>query len=231
MGQYIYQGHMGGLYCTDESQDWDDLYCEQCGDSDWELGYADSLEKAWELLKDETATFDDRKCLTCPHNEDYDYCDEHCEEMRHSGGYSLTYVMEFLAENFECKHLHEIYLVSRHTEEDGWVLVDCKPRGYDFGAAHTLPMEVCPFEEYVDMMAYGMTSLLDGPSKDLKEIATFKKKGKTIHIYECYEKLDEEYPNENWRDAASHKNNSWYGYMKKEDIKLVEGQKELEKYL
>ena len=161
MGKYIYEGHMGGLYCTDESQDWDDLYCEQCGDSDWELGYADSLEKAWEFLKDETATFDDRKCLTCPHNEDYDYCDEHCEEMRHSGGYSLTYVMEFLAENFECKHLHEIYLISRHTEEDGWVLVDCKPRGYDFGAAHALPMEVCPFEEYVDMLENRGESLED----------------------------------------------------------------------
>ncbi len=231
MGQYIYEGHMGGLYCTDDSQDWEDLYCEQCGDSDWELGYAETLEDAWRLLKDKTETFDDRKCLTCPHDGDFDYCNEDCEEYLHSGGYNLSYVMEFLFKNFECEHLHEIYLVSRHDEEEGWVLVNCSPRMSKFGEAHELPKLVCPFEEYVDMLAYGMRSILDGPSRDLKEIASFKKKGKTIHIYECYEKMDEEYPNENWREAASYRDNSWYGYMKKEEIKLVEGQKELEKYL
>lgn len=231
MGQYIYQGHMGGLYCTDESQDWESLYCEQCGDSDWELGYAETMEDAWKLLKNETATFDYRKCLTCPHDGDFDYCDENCEEMQHSGGYNLSYVMEFLFKNFECEHLHEIYLVSRHAEEEGWVLVNCSPRMSKFGEAHELPMQVCPFEEYVDMLAYSMTSILDGSSRDLKEIASFKKTGKTIHIYECIEEMDEEYPNENWREAASYRDDSWYGYVRKENIKLVETQKDLEKYL
>lgn len=231
MGNYIYEGHMGGLYCTDESQDYDDLYCEQCGDSDWELGYAETLEDAWNLLKNETATFDGRKCLTCPHDEDYDYCDEHCEDFSHSGGYDLSYVMEFLVENFECEIVHEIYLISRHNDEEGWVLVDCKPNGNKFGDAYALPMIVCPFEEYVDLLAYGMTNLLDGPAKDVKKLDSFKKKGKVVHIYECVEEMDEEYPNENWKDAASYKNNSWYGYMEKEKINLVEGQKELEKYL
>jgi hypothetical protein len=231
MGQYIYEGHMGGLYCTDDSQDWEDLYCEQCGDSDWEMGYAETMEDAWKLLKGNTSTFDDRKCDICPHHEDYAYCDNECEEYIHSGGYSLAYVMEFLFKNFECEHLHEIYLVSRHDEEEGWVLVNCSPRMSKFGEAHELPMQVCPFEEYVDMLAYSMTSILDGPSRDLKEIASFEEKNKTIHIYECYEKMDEEYPNENWREAASYRDNSWYGYMRKEEIKLVESQKGLEKYL
>ena len=32
---YIYECHMGGLYTSDEPLDYEDLYCEECGDSDW----------------------------------------------------------------------------------------------------------------------------------------------------------------------------------------------------
>ena len=35
---YLYEGHLGSLYLTDEKRDFKDLYCDQCGDSDWELG-------------------------------------------------------------------------------------------------------------------------------------------------------------------------------------------------
>lgn len=32
---YIYESHLGGnLYVTTYEQDYDDLYCEECGDSD-----------------------------------------------------------------------------------------------------------------------------------------------------------------------------------------------------
>ena len=51
---YIYQGHMGGLYTSDEPLDYEDLYCEECGDSDSLLGYAETKEEAWNLLKDDT---------------------------------------------------------------------------------------------------------------------------------------------------------------------------------
>ena len=51
---YIYQGHLGGLYTSDEPLDYDDLYCEECGDSDWLIGYAETREEAWNLLKDDT---------------------------------------------------------------------------------------------------------------------------------------------------------------------------------
>lgn len=231
MGQYIYESHMGGLYCTEYSQDFEDLYCEQCGDSDWELGYANNLEEAWKLLESNTATFDETVCDTCPHNDDYEYCDEHCEEYQHSGGYSLPFVMEFLVENFECKNLHYIYLISRHTDGKDWVLVDCDPRGFKFGERHALPKMVCPFEKYVPMMARSLTGFLDGPCKDLKEVAVRKTHNGFIHIYECIEEMDEEYPKENWKDAASYKDNSWYGYMLKDKVKLIDEQEELIKYL
>ena len=31
---YIYESHMGGLYTSYEPLDYEDLYCEECGDSD-----------------------------------------------------------------------------------------------------------------------------------------------------------------------------------------------------
>ena len=51
---YIYESHMGGLYTSDEPLDYEDLYCEECGDSDSLLGYAETKEDVWNLLKDET---------------------------------------------------------------------------------------------------------------------------------------------------------------------------------
>lgn len=231
MGKYIYESHMGGLYCTDYNQNYEDLYCEECGDSDWEVGYAETLEDAWNLLKDKTATFDDSKCESCPHNEDYDYCDEKCEDYQHSGGFSLSYVMEFLAENFDCKTSHQIYLISRHNDEKGWVLVDCDPRDFKFGERHALPHTVCALEEYVPIVARNMTAFLDGPAKDIKEIAVRKTHNGFIHIYECIEEMSDWCPKENWREVASYRDNSWYGYMRKEQIKLIDEQKELEQYL
>lgn len=48
---YIYDGHLYGLYTTECELDYDDLYCEQCGESDYFIGEADTKEEAWNLLK------------------------------------------------------------------------------------------------------------------------------------------------------------------------------------
>lgn len=51
---YIYENHLdGGLYTSDYELDYEDLYCEQCGDSDSYIGEAETREEAYELLKDE----------------------------------------------------------------------------------------------------------------------------------------------------------------------------------
>lgn len=68
---YIYQSHMGALYLSDTELDYEDLYCETCGDSDWLIGQADTKEKAWELLKENT-------------------------DIDGSGGWDYNYVQEFL---------------------------------------------------------------------------------------------------------------------------------------
>lgn len=73
---YIYEGHMGGLYVSDEPLDYEQIYCEMCGDSDWLIGYASNREEAWNLLKDDT-------------------------NINGSGGWDYEYIQEFLDENFE----------------------------------------------------------------------------------------------------------------------------------
>ena len=46
---YIYEDHLGGgCYCTDHELDYDELYCEQCGDSDRQV-FEGSL---WELERE-----------------------------------------------------------------------------------------------------------------------------------------------------------------------------------
>lgn len=59
----IYEGHMGWLYSSDELLDYEDLYCETCGDSDtldidgsggWDYEYVkDFIEANFEKDLDE----------------------------------------------------------------------------------------------------------------------------------------------------------------------------------
>lgn len=68
---YIYESHMGSLFVSDDILDYEQTYCETCGDSDFLLGYAETKEEAWELLKDNT-------------------------DINSSGGWNYEYVQEFL---------------------------------------------------------------------------------------------------------------------------------------
>ena len=95
---YIYESHMGSLYTSDTALDWEYLHCEQCGDTDWLIGYASTRAEAWDLLKDKTDTFDISMCEGCPHDGDDDYCDYECENYAHCGGWSYDYVQAFLNE-------------------------------------------------------------------------------------------------------------------------------------
>lgn len=45
MSVYVYEGHLGGLYTSDDYIPYDELYCEQCGDSDYEIGSFNTFEE------------------------------------------------------------------------------------------------------------------------------------------------------------------------------------------
>ena len=47
---YFYESHLGGIYYSEEALDYEYLYCEQCGDSDNELGYFETSDEAKESL-------------------------------------------------------------------------------------------------------------------------------------------------------------------------------------
>ena len=73
---YIYESHMGGLYTSDDILDYEDLYCEECGDSDGLIGYAETREEAWNLFKDD-------------------------KDIDGSGSWDYNYVQEFINSNWE----------------------------------------------------------------------------------------------------------------------------------
>ena len=73
---YIYEGHMGGLYTSDNVLDYEDTYCKTCGDSDWLIVHANTREEAWNLLKDDT-------------------------DIDGSGGWDYDYVQEFVNSNWD----------------------------------------------------------------------------------------------------------------------------------
>lgn len=72
---YIYEGHLGSLYTSDRELSFDELYCDQCGDCDWLIGYAATRSEAWDLLKDDV-------------------------DINNSGGWDFSYVQDFLDENW-----------------------------------------------------------------------------------------------------------------------------------
>lgn len=72
---YIYESHMGGLYTSYDELDYEQIHCESCGDSDWLIGYAETKQDAWKLLKDDT-------------------------DIDGSGGWDYKYIQDFL-DNWE----------------------------------------------------------------------------------------------------------------------------------
>lgn len=57
MTLYIYESHLGGFYYTNEKQDYESLYCEQCGDYDNYLGKAEDAHDVVEILRSEVELF------------------------------------------------------------------------------------------------------------------------------------------------------------------------------
>lgn len=229
MGKHIYEGHMGNFFATNEKWDYDQLYCETCGDSDTYIGYAENAEEAWKLLRPHTNTFDDSVCEGCEHKDDYDYCEEHCKEYEKSfGSYGVSYVMNFICEEFKPDNVHEIYLVCKKENHENYIFVNFKPMGHGFGEKHSLPYGVSLEPEFVDKTAKNLTMLLDEETKIVKPHIIKKDGKKTIHIFECIENEGE---NGEWQESASYHGDGWYGYTPIDNLKLIDKQKSIERIL
>lgn len=98
MGAYVYESHLSGYYTSDDYISSYNLYCEQCGDSDWCLGWYDTFRKFLEYNAD-----------------DIDADDE-------LGGYSLKFVIDNISQAFDdtltYKEAKEIVLANRTLDEE-----------------------------------------------------------------------------------------------------------------
>ena len=76
---YIYESHLGGLYINKNRIDRGLLYCDTCGNSDWEIG---NFKSAIDFLKIYANNID-------------------CGGDDNNGGYSINYVLETIKKDFK----------------------------------------------------------------------------------------------------------------------------------
>ena len=215
---YIYEGHMGTLLASKEKLNYEQLYCEQCNDSDTFLGIANNRNELWELLKDKTSTFDERKCHNCIHdaNCDYDYCDNHCEDYQHYGGWDYGFVMKFIYDVFpdEDNNMYFV-LLGKHADCDDMLFIN-----YD---NYSLP--ICPTNNRNAFpILDSMCMCFESPEMDsLKYVGDIKIGNNT---YICYSILTTELGKE-WKETASNYDDSWWGYCEIEEIKEKTNNKKL----
>lgn len=77
--KHLYESHLGGLYTSEDVLDYDELYCEQCDDSDTYLGSFETLADLWALIKDDCS-------------------------IDGSGGWSLQYIYPWIVAEFDLPH-------------------------------------------------------------------------------------------------------------------------------
>ena len=212
---YIYESHLGGLYTSDVKLSFDTLYCEECGESDTELGYYDDddLEKIWEAIKPY-----DMACIDC---EKRLSCDSDCEKLGSfsSHNVSLTYAMKFLDEIYNGPKTY-VALVVRNT--DGKIIVNFKPPGHDFGECHAIPTLFCLKPELEKKVAISLMPFVNKIIKEPELVRTFSSGENTYKLYECFVE-DKDEPDTAWRY-----DDGWYGYIHTDEYVPMKGYKFLD---
>jgi len=58
---FLYESHLGGYFASEEELEWEGLYCETCGDSDYLVGEYETKEEREKLLMDELWGYEDEE--------------------------------------------------------------------------------------------------------------------------------------------------------------------------
>ncbi len=233
---HIYESHMGGIFASSEPIPFEELYCEQCGDSDHEIGYVDDddPEAAWELL-----TPNDLVCIGCmdivnDENDSDEECDDACVNCTKvsscgiGGMYDLCYVMHFIEEVFQVDRRQRVYVIL--TNEDGAVYVqDAKED--DFFKKQVLLSCFCLKEDLASKIALSLIPAGYADPRKLKRIDTVTRNGATCYIFK-YESDHRDYIEKaEHPDAAWHCGDDWVAWFKPEEISLAHTQEWLTPYL
>ena len=200
---YLYESHMGGLFTSEEPLDFEFLYCEECGDSDTELGYFESPEEVWETIKPENL-----ECIDCSDRKSDYSCEEKCEKLEpyNIHGYDLSHCMNILEGLTDGKKTY-IYLVCRN-EKNGKIYVNFEPSGYKFGEKHGILSMFCFKSELENKIAISLVPYVGTLKEKPKYIQTKKTKGKINRIYECIIEDNESEDNAAWPER-----DGYYGWL------------------
>ena len=90
---YLYEGHMGSLFLSEESIPWDELYCETCGDSDIEIGRFESAHEVLAYMADDIS-------------------------VDGSGGWVIEHVLEVLSEFSDCPSEEEAIKIIKENQRN-----------------------------------------------------------------------------------------------------------------
>lgn len=55
---YIYESHLGGLFAVNEPLTYEECYCEECGDSDWEIGDYNCFKEFYDSIINDDRYYD-----------------------------------------------------------------------------------------------------------------------------------------------------------------------------
>ena len=219
---YLYASHLGGLYATDEPQEWEDLYCEACGDSDIEIGFFEDndLDGIWETIKPY-----DLCCIGCKDCTDDGVCEKNCEKLlpHNFHSYGLLYVMEFLS-GMNAGNNSYVYLICRNPL--GEVFVNFKPSGHKFGECQNVLSSFCLKPELEEKIALSLVPPVDEVIKAPVFVKKVSINGNTYSIYECIVR-DDDYE----EGAASWYNDGWYGWQKSSEYLPAKGEEFIHEYL
>lgn len=201
---YLYESHMGGLYTTAEQQDWEDLYCEECGDSDREIGTFENAKELWELVRPSSLA-----CIGCGKSGEC-FEPENCPDACGTGtDYSLTYCMGLVSGFAEEGEGRTVSLICRNIET-GRYFVNFKPKGYVFGESVALPESFCLLPELEEKTAYALIPAGCKPVRKPEKKAV-SEDGKTVFVC-CEVSCDREEDIED-EDAAWKYGDGWYGWI------------------
>ncbi len=111
--KYFYESHLGGIYSSDYPLEHEDLYCDQCGDSDWLIAsirtgcdllwfivdlqqecygieyIREIIAREYPLLDIKIPNIDEYKA-NIPDRDDV-YCDPYCDECFYMAGHNEHY--------------------------------------------------------------------------------------------------------------------------------------------
>lgn len=184
---FIYECHMGGFYTSEHKLSFDEIYCEQCGDSDHLIGEADTAKEAWDLFKNDTQTRVTPNCECVCENENYN--GECPYEKECFAEYDYGSVAKFISKDFANTITEPIkmVLIYKHINYDNAIFV----KSVNFKEKEEYEFPILPtLDENITLHVWNLINLNDDyVEASLRKVGT-KKIDDTKYIF--FEALSKE---------------------------------------